>query len=48
MHTTTYGVGEIILDAIQKGCRNFIVGIGGSATNDGGFGMLKALGFGFF
>ncbi len=48
LHTTTYGVGEIILDAIQKGCRNFIVGIGGSATNDGGFGMLKALGFGFF
>lgn len=48
LHTTTYGVGEIILDAIRKGCRNFIVGIGGSATNDGGFGMLKALGFGFF
>lgn len=47
LHTTTYGVGEIILDAIQKGCRNFIVGIGGSATNDGGIGMLKALGFGF-
>lgn len=46
MKTTTYGVGEMILDAIQKGCRHFIVGIGGSATNDGGIGMLQALGFG--
>ena len=45
--TTTYGVGEVILDAIQKGCRRFIVGIGGSATNDGGVGMLKALGYEF-
>lgn len=44
-HTTTYGVGEIIVDAIKRGCRNFIVGIGGSATNDGGVGMLQALGF---
>lgn len=43
---TTYGVGEIISDAIDKGCRDFIVGIGGSATNDGGIGMLQALGFG--
>jgi len=42
---TTYGVGEIIRDAIDKGCRNFIIGIGGSATNDGGIGMLKALGY---
>ena len=47
MNTTTYGVGEIILDAIAKGCRKFIVGIGGSATNDGGIGMLQALGFKF-
>ena len=47
MHTTTYGVGEIISDAIRCGCRRFIVGIGGSATNDGGIGMLSALGFGF-
>ena len=47
MNTTTYGVGEIIMDAIRKGCRNFVVGIGGSATNDGGFGMLQALGFEF-
>ena len=46
MHTTTYGVGEVIKAAIYKGCRHFIVGIGGSATNDGGVGMLQALGFG--
>ncbi len=46
MHTTTYGVGQVIKDAIAKGCRRFIVGIGGSATNDGGVGMLQALGFG--
>ena len=46
MHTTTYGVGEVIKDAISKGCRHFIVGIGGSATNDGGIGMLQALGYG--
>lgn len=48
LNTTTYGVGEMIIDAIKKGCRNFIVGIGGSATNDGGVGMLQALGFGFW
>ncbi len=47
MNTTTFGVGEMILDAIKKGCRNFIIGIGGSATNDGGVGMLQALGFEF-
>lgn len=46
MHTTTFGVGEVIKDAIVNGCRRFIVGIGGSATNDGGAGMLQALGFG--
>lgn len=46
LYTTTYGVGETIKDAIAKGCRHFIVGIGGSATNDGGVGMLQALGFG--
>ncbi len=46
LNTTTYGVGEIISDAMQRGCRNFIIGIGGSATNDGGIGMLQALGFG--
>lgn len=48
MNTTTYGVGEMILDAIEKGCREFIVGIGGSATNDGGLGMLTALGVEFY
>lgn len=47
LYTTTYGVGELIRDAIQKGCRRFIIGIGGSATNDGGIGMLQALGFDF-
>lgn len=44
LNTTTYGVGEVIKDAIGKGCRHFIIGIGGSATNDGGIGMLQALG----
>lgn len=47
LNTTTYGVGELIKDAISKGIRNFIIGIGGSATNDGGIGMLQALGFDF-
>ena len=47
MVTTTYGVGEILLDAMERGCRSFIVGIGGSATNDGGTGMLTALGYAF-
>lgn len=47
LEATTYGVGEIIKDAIKNGYRKFIVGIGGSATNDGGVGMLQALGFSF-
>ncbi len=47
LETTTYGVGELIKDAIKKGCRRFIIGIGGSATNDGGAGMLTALGYEF-
>lgn len=47
LHTTTAGVGEAIRDAAAKGCRRFLVGIGGSATNDGGVGMLQALGYGF-
>ena len=47
METTTYGVGQLIKDAIKRGCRSFIVGIGGSATNDGGTGMLAALGYEF-
>lgn len=47
METTTFGTGEIICDALEKGCTQFIVGIGGSATNDAGIGMLQALGFEF-
>ncbi len=47
LYTTTYGVGEMIKDAVEKGCRRFLVGIGGSATNDGGVGMLQALGYEF-
>ncbi len=42
--TTTYGVGELILAALERGRRRFIIGIGGSATNDGGAGMAQALG----
>lgn len=45
LNTTSYGVGELIADAIKRGCRSFIIGIGGSATNDGGIGMLQALEF---
>lgn len=44
---TTLGVGEMILDAFDRGARHFIIGLGGSATNDGGTGMLQALGFRF-
>lgn len=44
---TTYGVGEMILDAVRRGCREFIIGIGGSATSEGGTGMLQALGYEF-
>ena len=47
LETTTFGVGELIKDAINRGCRRFVVGIGGSATNDGGTGMLTALGYEF-
>ena len=43
-NSTTYGVGELIEDALSKGCTEFIMGIGGSATNDGGAGMVCALG----
>src|SRR5712692_4309634 len=42
--TTTYGVGELILDAMDRGCRHIIIGLGGSATNDGGAGMAQVLG----
>lgn len=44
IRTTTYGIGEVIKDALDRGCRSFIIGLGGSATNDGGLGMLIALG----
>ncbi|MDR1368789.1 MAG: glycerate kinase [Dysgonamonadaceae bacterium] len=47
MKTTTFGTGELIKDALEKGCREFIIGIGGSATNDAGLGMLQALGYRF-
>ncbi|MFS0861208.1 glycerate kinase [Fredinandcohnia sp. 179-A 10B2 NHS] len=47
LETTSYGVGELILDAIHRGCREFIIGLGGSATNDAGIGMLQALGIQF-
>ena len=46
--TSTYGTGEMILDALSQGCRRFLIGIGGSATNDAGTGMLSALGVKFF
>ena len=42
--TSTYGTGELIRDALDKGCTKIIIGLGGSATNDGGMGMIKALG----
>lgn len=48
MLTTSYGTGELIKDALERGCRDFIVGLGGSATNDAGLGMLQALGFRFY
>ena len=47
MNTTTYGVGQLINDAIKQGSRDFLIGIGGSATNDAGIGMLNALGYKF-
>ena len=47
LKTTTYGTGELIADAIAKGCTKIYIGIGGSATNDGGTGMLTALGYRF-
>ena len=47
VRATTFGVGEIILDAANRGANEIIVGLGGSATNDGGFGMARALGFRF-
>ncbi|MCM1517668.1 MAG: glycerate kinase [Pseudoflavonifractor sp.] len=47
MVTTSYGTGQLIADGLRRGCRSFMMGIGGSATNDGGVGMLRALGYRF-
>ncbi len=44
LRTTTYGTGELMKDALDHGCRNLFLGVGGSATNDGGAGLLEALG----
>jgi glycerate 2-kinase len=48
IRATTFGVGEMILDASKHGAKEIIIGLGGSATNDGGFGMARAVGFRFF
>lgn len=48
MKTTTFGTGQMMADAIVRGCRKILMGIGGSATNDAGVGMLEALGYRFF
>ncbi len=47
MLTTTFGTGELVRDALRCGCRRILIGLGGSATNDAGMGMLQALGFRF-
>ena len=47
IRATTFGVGEMILDATKRGADEIIIGLGGSATNDGGFGMARALGYRF-
>ncbi len=47
LQTTTYGFGQMLLNAIERGYRRFLIGIGGSATNDGGTGLLSALGYRF-
>ena len=47
MYTTTFGFGELIADALDRGCKRIILGLGGSATNDCGIGMLQALGYRF-
>ncbi|MBO5471028.1 MAG: glycerate kinase [Bacteroidales bacterium] len=47
MNTSTFGTGELVADALHRGCRRFLIGIGGSATNDAGMGMLSALGVRF-
>ncbi|WP_372774815.1 glycerate kinase [Mangrovibacterium sp.] len=47
LQTTTFGTGQLMVDAMKKGCGRIIIGIGGSATNDGGMGMARALGYRF-
>jgi len=47
IRATTFGVGEMLLDATKRGANEIVIGLGGSATNDGGFGMARALGFRF-
>ena len=47
MHTTSFGTGQMIVDAIERGAKEIVLGIGGSATNDGGMGMATALGYEF-
>ena len=46
--TTTYGTGELVRDALARGCKRVVLGLGGSATNDGGSGMLRAMGYRFY
>jgi len=48
LKTSTYGTGQLMADALKRGCRKLLIGIGGSATNDAGTGMLSALGFRFY
>jgi glycerate kinase len=48
LRANTFGVGEMLLDGAKRGAREIIVGVGGSVTNDGGFGMARTLGFRFF
>lgn len=48
METSTFGTGQLVADALKRGCRSFLIGIGGSATNDAGMGMLEALGVRFY
>ena len=47
LKASSYGTGQLIIDAVKRGCTEIIMGIGGSATNDGGMGMLEAMGFHF-
>lgn len=46
-HATTYGTGQLILEALKAGCKRIMIGLGGSATNDGGVGLAQALGVSF-